>query len=151
MLTTNLRLADKYNFLSEKFVKAFQFLRTEDLNALPLGVTEIEGKEIFANVQEYTTMPWEECAFEAHDEYFDIQYVVSGKELFGYAKREGLRVSVPCDSENDLVFFEEPENVGSVFLEAGDFAIVPPEDAHKPRCMAGEGCRVRKIVLKVKV
>lgn len=151
MLTTNLRLADKYNFLSEKFKKAFQFLRTQDLNALPVGVTEIEGKEIFANVQEYMTMPWEACAFEAHDQYFDIQYVVYGKELFGYAKREGLREAVPYDSENDLLFLEEPENSGSILLEAGDFAVVPPEDAHKPRCMAGESCKVRKIVLKVKV
>lgn len=151
MLTTNLKLADKYNFLSEKFQKAFRFLRTEDLHALPLGITEIEGKEIFANVQEYTTMPWDMCAFEGHDRYFDIQYVVYGKEQFGYAKREGLKASAAYDSENDLVFFEEPKHCGSVVLEAGDFAIVPPEDAHKPRCMAGESCKVRKIVLKVKV
>lgn len=151
MLTTNLKLADKYDYLSEKFIKAFQFLRTEDLDALPVGITEIEGKEIFANVQEYTTIPWEKCAFEAHDQYFDIQYVVYGKEIFGYAKRDGLKESVPYDSENDLLFFEEPQNCGKILLEAGDFAIVPPEDAHKPRCMAGESCKVKKIVLKVKV
>lgn len=151
MLTTNLRLADKYDYLSEKFIKAFQFLRTENLDALPVGITEIDGTEIFANVQEYTTMPWEKCAFEAHDQYFDIQYMVYGKEIFGYEKRECLKESVPYDSKNDLLFFREPENCGKIFLEAGDFAIVPPEDAHKPRCMAGKSCRVKKIVIKVKV
>lgn len=151
MLTTNLKLADKYNYLSEKFIKAYQFLRTEELDALPVGITEIEGKEIFANVQEYTTMPWEDCQFEAHDQYFDIQYVVSGKEWFGYAKRENLKESISYDSENDLLFFEEPENCGKILLEAGDFAIVPPEDAHKPRCIVDECCKVKKIVLKVKV
>lgn len=151
MLTTNLKLADKYNYLSEKFMKAYQFLRTTDLDALPVGITEIDGKEIFANVQEYTTMPWEKCLFEAHDQYFDIQYVVSGKEMFGYVKREGLKESVPYDKENDLVFFEEPQNCGRILLEAGDFAIVPPEDAHKPRCMADGSCKVKKIVLKVKI
>lgn len=92
MLTTNLSLADKYDYLSEKFRKAYKFLRTKDLDALPEGITEIDGKEIFANVQEYSTMPWEECPFEAHDKYFDIQYVVSGKEMFGYVKRGTERI-----------------------------------------------------------
>ena len=37
MLTTNLKLAEKYNYLDPKFKKAFEFLRTADLAALPLG------------------------------------------------------------------------------------------------------------------
>lgn len=151
MLTTDLRLADKYDYLSERFIKAYQFLRTEDLNGLLPGITEIDGDKIFADVQEYTTMPWENCPFEAHNQYFDIQYVVSGKEMFGYAKRENLEESAPYDSKNDLLFFEEPEVCGRILLEAGDIAVVPPEDAHKPRCIAGESCKVKKIVLKVKV
>ncbi len=151
MLTTSLQLADKYDYLSEKFAKVYQFLRTENLSELPVGITEIDGKEIFANVQEYITMPWEDCSFEAHDQYFDIQYVVFGSEMFGYAKREHLKEKAPYDSENDLVFFEEPARSGRILLEAGDFAVVPPEDAHKPRCAAGNCCRVRKIVVKVKL
>ena len=150
MLTTTLKLADQYDYLSEKFAKAYHFLRTENLESLPVGNTEIDGKEVFANVQEYTTIPWEECAFEAHDQYFDIQYVVSGKELFGYVKRDGLKEKAPYDSEKDLVFFEEPKGSGQILLEAGDLAVVSPEDAHKPRCIAGKCCRVKKIVVKVK-
>lgn len=151
MLTSNLKLADKYDYLSEKFAKVYEFLRTNDLAALPVGITEIDGKEIYANVQEYTSMPWENCAFEAHDRYFDVQYVVSGKELFGYVKRDGLKEKAPYDAENDLVFFEEPYCSGQILLEAGDLAIVPPEDAHKPRCIAGESCKVKKIVVKVRI
>lgn len=151
MLTTNLKLADKYDYLSEKFARAYEFLRTKDLSTLPIGITEIDGTDIFANVQEYTTMPWEDCAFEAHDQYFDLQYVVDGKEMFGYIKREELTETVPYDKEKDLVFFAEPEESGKILLEAGDLAIVPPEDAHKPRCMAKESCKVKKIVIKVKI
>ena len=55
MLTTNLKLAEKYNYLDPKFKKAFEFLRTADLAALPLGNTPIDGDEVFANVQAYTT------------------------------------------------------------------------------------------------
>lgn len=151
MLTTNLDLSEKYDYLSEKFKKAYEFLKTEDLKALPVGNVEIDGKDIYANVQEYTSMPWKECKFEAHNEYFDIQYVVEGKEVFGYVKREGLTEEAPYNPEKDLAFFEEPKESGQIVLEAGDFAIVSPEDAHKPRCIAGESCYVKKIVLKVRV
>lgn len=51
MLTTNLALAEKYDYLSEKFQKAFAFLRETDLEALPVGNVPIEGDEIYANVQ----------------------------------------------------------------------------------------------------
>lgn len=151
MLTTKLEIAEKYNYLDSKFLKAFKFLREADLSALPLGRTDIDGDDIFVNVQEYMTMPAEELRFEAHDKYFDIQYVVFGSEQFGYVKREGLEVESEYDEENDLVFFKEPKCSGFIILNEGDFAIVPPEDAHKPRCIDKNACKVRKLVIKVKV
>lgn len=46
MLTTNLSLAEKYDYLSDKFKKAFTFLRETDLAALPTGNIPIEGEDI---------------------------------------------------------------------------------------------------------
>ena len=87
MLTTNITLAEKYDYLSDKFKKAFTFLRETDLASLPVGRTEIDGDEVYASVQSYTTMTVEECAFESHLEYFDVQYVVEGEECFAYEPR----------------------------------------------------------------
>lgn len=56
MLTTNILLAEKYDYLSEKFKKAFTFLRDTDLAALPVGNVPIDGNEVYANVQSYSTM-----------------------------------------------------------------------------------------------
>ncbi len=151
MLTTSLKLSLKYDYLEERFKKAYEFLENTDLKALPLGRVDIDGDRLFASVQEYTTMAWEDCRYEAHNRYFDIQYVVEGREQFGYVKRAGLKESAPCSEADDLVFFDEPAESGSVLLEAGDCAVVPPEDAHKPRCIAGTPCHVRKIVVKVMV
>ena len=151
MLTTSLNLAQKYDYLEERFRKAYAFLEHTDLKALPLGRVDIDGDRLFASVQEYTTMAWEDCRYEAHNRYFDIQYVVEGRELFGYVKRDGLSEEAPYSEADDLVFFQEPEESGRVLLEAGDCAVVPPEDAHKPRCIAGTPCRVKKIVVKVLV
>lgn len=152
MLTTNIKLAEKYNYLNTKFQKAFQFLRTEDLSALPVGNIPIDGDEVFANVQSYTTMSVEECPFESHRAYFDLQYVVEGEELFGYEPLECLNASMEYDAERDLIFYEEPKESGCIRMEKGDFAIVAPEDGHAPRRMTVNGpCAVKKIVVKVRV
>ncbi len=152
MLTTTMKYAEKYNYLDEKFQKAFRFLRETDLLALPVGNVPIDGEEIYANVQSYTTMTPEDCPFEAHRKYFDIQYVAEGEEVFGYEPLDNLTPAMKYDEERDLIFYEEPDQSGSIVLKAGDFAIVPPEDGHAPRRMTKNGaCQVKKIVVKVKV
>lgn len=152
MLTTNIRLAEKYNYLDDKFKKVFAFLRDTDLASLPVGKTEIDGDEVYASVQSYTTMTPDECAFESHHEYFDVQYVVEGEESFGYEPIDNLTPSMDYDAERDLIFYNEPADAGCVILKAGDFAIVAPEDGHAPRRMTKNGpCLVKKIVVKVKL
>ena len=151
MLTSKLTIADKYDYLEERFRKGYEFLRTADLKALPAGRVDIEGDDLYASVQEYTTMDADTCKYEAHNRYFDIQYVVTGEELFGYAKREDLEEEAPYQEAEDIVFLKDPAVCGSVLLKAGDCAVVSPEDAHKPRCAAGNPCPVKKIVVKVKI
>lgn len=151
MLTTTIDLIDKYDYLAEKFKKGYRFLKNTDLKTLPLGRIEIDGDEVFANVQEYITMSAADCQYEAHNNYFDIQYVVEGQEYFGCTKRSNLTAATPYDPVNDLIFFQDPPQSGAILLQPGDTAIVSPEDAHKPRCTAGSPCKVRKIVLKIKL
>lgn len=151
MLTSSLGVVDQYDYLEEKFKKGYDFLKNTDLKSLPLGRVEIDGENLFASVQEYTTMEAEDCKFEAHNRYFDIQYVVEGEEQFGYAKRADLEEEAPYNETDDMVLFKEPEEYGTVLLKAGDCAVVAPEDAHKPRCKAKAAKKVRKIVVKVRV
>ena len=149
MFFSPLNLATKYNYLDDKFRAAYKWLAETDLDHTHVGSYPIcDG--VTANVQEYDTFPASEGSFETHDAYFDIQYVISGKEQFGYCKREGLvlKQDVP---ENDVKFYEEPALSGSVLLLPGDLIVVAPEDAHKPRCAAGAPEFVRKVVVKVKV
>ncbi|XBX03840.1 YhcH/YjgK/YiaL family protein [Enterocloster clostridioformis] len=81
MLATSIDLIQKYDYLEEKFKKGYEFLRKTDLKALPLGRADIDGDEVFASVQEYTTMPADTCKYESHNRYFGIQYVVEGQGL----------------------------------------------------------------------
>ncbi len=149
MLFAPITLAEKYNYLNEKFQAAYNWLKETDLDTIQEGSYPVcEG--VTANVQAYTTFPASEGYFETHDLFFDVQYVISGKEQFGVCKREGLVVR-EVRPENDVVFYEEPAYSGSVLLLPGDFIVVAPEDAHKPRCCAGAPEFVRKVVIKVAV
>lgn len=148
MFFANISIAEKYNYLEEKFTCAYQWLETTDIVSLAVGSYPVMGDTVVANVQEYTTIPADQGSFETHEKFFDIQYVVSGREQFGICKRDGLKVKERIE-ENDLIFYEEPEFSGSVFLGEGDLIVVAPEDAHKPRCQAGAPCVVKKVVVKV--
>ena len=150
MFFSPVTLAQKYNYLDEKFTRAYKWLAETDLNHTAAGRYPIGGDDVVANVQEYMTAPAGECVFETHDNYFDIQYVISGKELFGVCKREGLTVKEAMP-QRDMAVYEEPALSGSVLLLPGDLIVVAPEDAHKPRCAIGDPEFVRKVVVKVKV
>ncbi|MEG0340200.1 MAG: YhcH/YjgK/YiaL family protein [Oscillospiraceae bacterium] len=151
MFFSNVKIAEKYNYLEEKFTIAYNWLKGTDLMSLEQGAYPLDNDgTVTANVQKYTTIEPQDGLFETHDKYFDIQYMVCGKEQFGICKRDGLTVkkSVP---ENDVVFYEEPDISGTVPLLQGDLIVVAPEDAHKPRCRAGEAEAVIKVVVKVKI
>ena len=151
MLFSKCSIAGKYNFLEEKFLRAYEWLEKTDIASLEPGSYPIMGDTVVASVQVYDTFPPEEGVFETHEKFFDIQYVVSGIEAFGICKRDGLTVK-SANPDRDIIFYEEPEHCGYVILKEGDLVVVAPEDAHKPRCQVGnEPCHVVKVVVKVAV
>ena len=150
MFACNIKISTKYDYLSEKFKAGYKWLAETDIKALEDGAYPILGDDVIANVQSYETEPAEKRKFEAHDKYFDIQYMVTGQEFFGVCHREGLKVSV-AHPERDLFFFDEPGDYGMVLLREGDFIVVEPEEAHKPRCSVGTPAQVKKVVVKVKI
>ncbi len=141
----------KYDFSAKKFQIAFDFLKRKDLAELPVGWIEL-GEGVRASVQRYTSFKWDDNKFETHEKYFDVQYVIDGMEYCGVCKRDELGpVAVPYDEANDIEFYEEPSHCGRVFLNAGDFIVLAPEDAHKPRCAVDRPIPIKKIVVKVPV
>lgn len=150
MLTTTIKNAEKYDYLGSRFKKAFAFLRNTDFSVLSEGKIEIEGDDIFAEVQEYVTKPESECRFESHKKYFDIQFMAEGEEYFGFIPLEELEKDTGYDEERDLEFYKFPEVSGRLHLKKGDFAVVSPDDGHQPRCIGKAPCQVKKIVVKVR-
>lgn len=140
----------RYDITGSGFARVFAFLEREDLATLPEGWIEL-GDGVRASVQHYTTLPANALAFETHERFFDVQYLVEGIEQIGVCTRVGLAIKDPYDVEADITFYREPQLSGSVLLRAGDYVVLAPEDAHKPRCAAGQPMQVKKIVVKVPV
>lgn len=136
--------------LDGRYKKAVDFLKNTDLESLAPGKYEIDGSNVFANVTEYTTVPWEEAKYEAHRNYTDIQYMISGSETMTYARIDELAEKVPYNEEKDVVFYDN-ENPGlKVVVKAGEYMIFNPWDGHKPKAAAGEPALIKKVIVKIK-
>ncbi len=148
MLFEAIKNLGKRDLNDDKFKKSLEFLQTEDLSKLPLGNFEL-CPGVVVQVQSYSTEPADKIDFETHDYHYDIHYVIEGIEGIGVVDRTGLTPKGEYNPNNDMAYWEEPENSSMVIVRPGEYIILPPEDAHKPHCCIGEPCQMRKIVIKV--
>ena len=131
--------------------KAFEFLKNLKADT-PDGKCQIDGANIYAIVSSYDPKPFESCGLEAHRKYIDIQCVVSGSEMIGWAPTKLLASKTPYSKEKDVEFFVVPdEHLQKVELSQGLFVFLLPDDAHMPgiRIDAKKG-HVKKAVVKIK-
>ena len=148
MIIDKIENAHIYTNISERISKSFEYIKATDLKTLPAGKYPIDGDNIFALVSEYKTKIESEGKLEAHRKYFDVQYVISGEELMGYAPLGNQQILEPYKEENDIVFFSGDKSFTKV--TAGMFAIFFPEDVHMPGISTGKISDVKKLVIKVR-
>lgn len=148
MVQDRLINGEKYTFLGKNFADAFKFLSSVKADELTEGKITVKGDAVYALVQQYTTKDPAEGALETHKRYADIQVIMKGRERMDYCYAEGLTVKTPYNEEKDVEFYAMKE-ASRLLLEAGDFAVFLPDDAHAPKLSAGEPSDVLKIVVKV--
>jgi len=150
MIVDTLDNAALFYGLGDRIALALQFLQENDCTKLPAKKIPVQGDEVYALVQDYTTRPREQGVWEAHRKYIDVQYVADGVEQMGYANIKMLTVKKSYDEGDD---YELYDGAGSlVTVPAGSFAIFFPEDGHIPGvAMDDKPAAVRKVVVKVAV
>ena len=149
MVIDKLSNAKQYYGLSTRIEKALKYLENTDLANLKVGKYEIDGKNIFAIVSEYEAKNIEEGKWEAHREYLDIQYVVSGKEKIGYASINEMKMIGEYNNEKDVLFLCGEGDL--LLVNEGTFALFAPQDVHMPGIQATSWKHVKKIVVKILV
>ncbi len=147
MVFGSIKNSELYFPLSGRISRALKFLRETDLTKMPEGRHDIEGDKIFALINNYTTKNADGAYPEAHSIYTDIQFVVEGSELIGFAPYNNQRIQTGYNKEKDIVFYDAP--VSFCRLEAGMFMILFPGELHMPGISAEREEGVKKVVIKV--
>lgn len=127
---------------------AFEWLRQLPAEPEP-GIRPLRGEDIYVNVHGYTTLGREECRYESHRRYVDLQYCVSGGELIDWQLASSLTPAGLYDEEKDLQFYEAGHSLTALQMVPGSFAIFYPSDAHRPKRRDGQHPSVSKLVIKV--
>lgn len=136
----------------DKLYKAIKYAFEFDLSQ-PDGEYVVQGRDIFAKVQSYTTQKPEDRTFEAHRDYFDVQVMRVGSERQDvYIGNEtDLEPLTEYNSEKDAIKLKAPASFSSLIVAPGQFAVYYPQDIHRPNCCVDKPSEVRKICMKVRL
>jgi YhcH/YjgK/YiaL family protein len=144
MILDRLSSARRYAALHPGFEPAFEYLNSGQVQRLPPGKHAIDGERLHVMLSDQPGRGREAARLEAHRKYIDIQYVLSGADLFGWRPLADCQsVDLPYDAQRDVAFWTDRADVW-VPLTAGTFVVFYPEDAHAP--MAGNDAMVKAVV-----
>ena len=142
---------EKYYVFGDKFKKAFDFLKNTDLKNIEDGSYEIQGQEIYANIQSLNTKSPEEKKWEVHRKYIDIQYVISGEEKMGYGVLEDFNQITQAYDEQKDVEFLNGDTFNFVNVQEGDFVVFFDNDVHAPMLAINESMLIKKVIVKIAI
>jgi len=150
MIIDKIENIEQYFGLSTSIDIALQYLKNTPFRQKKDGHFEIDGKEMFSHIETYTLKPPEECYFELHKKYIDVQYMLSGRELVGYSPRQTLTSIIKSyDDVMDTALFDIPESYSKITFLEGMFILLYPDEGHMFKCWLGESLTVRRAVVKI--
>ena len=86
---------------------------------------------------------------EAHRKYMDVQYIVKGKEVMGWADLADCQPATEFSEEKDIGMYSG--NFNYITINEGMCYVVFPEDAHMPGRHLDVPNDFVKVVVKLKV
>jgi biofilm protein TabA len=138
--------------ISKNLDIAIDYILSNDLIALEPGRYSIKDSDVTLIREDYEPRSMDNCYFEGHQNFLDIQIVLSGQEGFGYIHIDNpaLEVTQEYLADKDVAkYAATPELVFNMVDES--FAIVFPEDIHMPKIKVVDNSFVKKAVFKVKI
>jgi YhcH/YjgK/YiaL family protein len=148
MITDTLENVRHYGIPVDGLEDALAWLERDDLQSLEPGRCPLGDSGAAVILAEGLTVPEEEEEWEAHRRFADLQVVLSGEEVMGFAPLSGMVPKGVYSGEDDCVLLEGSGNFMTV--RAGGFAVFTPQDAHKAMLSPASGTRlVRKAIFKL--
>lgn len=149
MIYDLLKNIERYEGISKNLDTAIKFIKKQDLDALPLGRTDIDDHRVFVNVMEAVAKSEDEIYFEVHKKYMDIQIDLEGIEAIETAVGD-LEEITPYDEGKDIGFYRTGTSARCI-MGSGRFSVCMAEEAHKPGIACQDERVLKKCVIKVAV
>lgn len=132
--------------------RALHHLYKMDLAGAAPGKYELDGEDMFVLIQQFDTAPKSVKKLEAHLQYIDIQYLISGEEeQIGYARLADWHVIAQDElASSDYALYEDTEDEIDLLLKPGMYAIFFPADLHRPGVCKLQPASIKKAVVKIR-
>lgn len=146
----------------DSFYKAFLYIqKLQDKNSaeykslLNIGLDECNkielDKNCFVLEQAYISKNKENCFFESHKKYIDIQYIFEGEEIMEVEHISNLEVTTPYKEDLDYAKYSQSKYSSVLKIRQNELAIFFPQDAHMPCIKIDENRKIIKAVFKISV
>lgn len=127
---------------------SYDFIKNSNLKTIPTGRYNLGGG-VYVNIESYTTKNRQNARYESHENYRDIQFIISGSEIIFLEPICNLQEQTPYNKESDIVFYEDSADGIDIVLNASDFLIINPGMGHMPCVCTGDPGIVKKAVFKI--
>ena len=114
------------------------------------GRYALQGENIFMNVMQFTTQSPEQKKAELHQQYIDIQMLLSGEERILFGMTDSARHCEEMHVEDDYQLCSQIADEQAMVLKPGKFVIFMPGEPHKPGCVVQAPMDIKKVVIKVR-
>ena len=152
----------KSQVCGSKFEKAFLYIeKLQNKNSSEyksISNTKVDecnkivlDENCFVLEQSYITKNKENCLFESHKKYIDIQYMFEGDEIMEVENVNNLDVSSAYDEKLDYAKHFQSTTSSSLKIKETEMAIFYPNDAHMPCIKIDENKKIIKAVFKILV
>lgn len=126
---------------------AIGYILSHDLNALPIGRTEIAGDAVFLNVMEANTASEDTLSYEIHKNYMDIQIDLIGTEIIRIGDSGGMQLQ---DYNGGTDFGTvRCANLTSCIMGPDNFIVCMAGEPHMPGISYSDLALLKKCVVKV--
>jgi uncharacterized protein, YhcH/YjgK/YiaL family len=136
---------------AERYTKSFPGLAEAArfaAGAAGLAVGRYELSDgAFGLVQAYETRDPADISWEAHRAYADVQIILEGREIIGWARR--MEDAGAYDSAKDAQLAPKASGITALSMVPGLFVLFLPGEAHRPCARVTSAESVKKLVVKL--
>ncbi len=114
------------------------------------GTHHLRGEDMYGMIQSYETKDRSDRLWESHRKYVDLQYCLSGGEIIEWEKIENLTPEGDYMEDKDATLYQKTEAPSvPLIMKPGRYALLFPEDGHRPGVVDGVNTATKKIVVKI--